>query len=621
VANDTNEETMMNLPRFVAGVAIVAAATWMQASAAQTFQKTFNVPGAITTACCTGYSYGFTGVINDPELTGNVAITSISVSAVANITSPDLINNAGLDWEVFIGPAAFGLPVGQVTASSVYPGNIFAPSSVQLRFAEISQGAAGGVMTFNGTYNFQTNLLTTNAQTMIFKAAAAAPLDLSNGLVLQAFLWSGALGSNITWTNISVTVAGTGGSPVACAVDPIAPVTDPVAQAFENSAPNAPTAALLPPDVQGILSDRMTSNVFLLALQTRQVVSRVSGYRPPAYQVHLHNIRETCTALTQAIRQDPAQKAACQDVRNQVEAEIAYHQPWAKVDANGCPAVNKAEHSLHSLFPALALDMGVAGLTAAQQVVLDHDAASFGLHRPCPSKAHYTLSGGKCDEVVKATAHSPIDIVVIDPLGRKVGFDSVSGNVVNELGESAWYSGRGSEPQFIEIGDVVPGTYTVRGIGTQTGPYQLELTRESEEGDRLASKTTSGTTTPGGQVELTIAAPVTVAIDIRPGGTPNSINPNNVGVIPVAILSSADFDAVANVETSSLTFGSTGFEHSLGFCDPGQDVNGDGISDLVCHFVTSATNFGPNDTQGVLQGTLRDGRSIYGIDWVNIVPK
>jgi hypothetical protein len=50
--------------------------------------------------------------------------------------------------------------------------------------------------------------LVTNAQTAIFKGAASSSLDLSNGLFIQAFIWSGALGSNITWSNISVTVTG-----------------------------------------------------------------------------------------------------------------------------------------------------------------------------------------------------------------------------------------------------------------------------------------------------------------------------------------------------------------------------------------------------------------------------
>ena len=46
---------------------------------------------------------------------------------------------------------------------------------------------------------------------------------------------------------------------------------------------------------------------------------------------------------------------------------------------------------------------------------------------------------------------------------------------------------------------------------------------------------------------------MTVAIDIKPGSFPNSINIKSKGVIPVAVLSTTDFDA------SSVLAGSAGF--------------------------------------------------------------
>ena len=45
-----------------------------------------------------------------------------------------------------------------------------------------------------------------------------------------------------------------------------------------------------------------------------------------------------------------------------------------------------------------------------------------------------------------------------------------------------------------------------------------------------------------------------VVIDIKPGSFPNSINPKNKGVIPVAILTTATFDATT-VDPLSVTFG------------------------------------------------------------------
>jgi hypothetical protein len=62
-------------------------------------------------------------------------------------------------------------------------------------------------------------------------------------------------------------------------------------------------------------------------------------------------------------------------------------------------------------------------------------------------------------------------------------------------------------------------------------------------------------------------AVVPVRIDIKPGSFPNSIKLSSQGNIPVAILSSSTFNAPANVDKTSLTFGATGNEKSFAFCD------------------------------------------------------
>lgn len=112
---------------------------------------------------------------------------------------------------------------------------------------------------------------------------------------------------------------------------------------------------------------------------------------------------------------------------------------------------------------------------------------------------------------------------------------------------------------------------------------------------------------------------ITVPIDIKPGENPAPINPKSRGTIPIAILSSAAFDAVTQVDQASLTFGRTGSEKSLAFCSGPQDVNGDGLWDLVCHFDTPMTGFQAGNTVGVLHGKTVDGNAIMGTDSVLIV--
>ena len=124
------------------------------------------------------------------------------------------------------------------------------------------------------------------------------------------------------------------------------------------------------------------------------------------------------------------------------------------------------------------------------------------------------------------------------------------------------------------------------------------------------------------QVTVTVTVPTyDVTVDIKPGSYPNSINPRSKGTIPVAILSSMDFDAPTEVDTESLTFGPTGDEESLAFCSPSsEDVNDDGYVDLVCHFYTQMTGFECGDEKGILKGQTVDETPVEGSESVRIVP-
>jgi len=111
-----------------------------------------------------------------------------------------------------------------------------------------------------------------------------------------------------------------------------------------------------------------------------------------------------------------------------------------------------------------------------------------------------------------------------------------------------------------------------------------------------------------------------VSIDVKPGSEANPINATSKGKIPVAILSTADFDALSMVDTTSLTFGKTGVEPSLAFCsNESEDVNEDGLFDLVCHFYTQDTGFQIGDTEGILKGQTVDGIPVEGSDSVIVV--
>jgi 6-phosphogluconolactonase len=118
--------------------------------------------------------------------------------------------------------------------------------------------------------------------------------------------------------------------------------------------------------------------------------------------------------------------------------------------------------------------------------------------------------------------------------------------------------------------------------------------------------------------------PTTVKIKIMPGEDNDSdkddrINPKSHGKIRVAVLSSSTFNAPAQVDMTSLTFGHTGNEPSLASCNTHrEDVNHDHMPDLVCHFEIKKANFQKGDTIGILKGTLLDKTPIQGTAPVHI---
>ncbi|VUX56277.1 exported protein of unknown function [uncultured Woeseiaceae bacterium] len=115
-----------------------------------------------------------------------------------------------------------------------------------------------------------------------------------------------------------------------------------------------------------------------------------------------------------------------------------------------------------------------------------------------------------------------------------------------------------------------------------------------------------------------------IAINIKPGGSPNSINPRSRGKIPLVILTtntadgdSSNFDAL-QVDASTVRFGPAQAEiaHSSGHAE---DVDSDGDLDLVLHFSTQSTGITCGMTTATLIGKTFGGESIFGTDSVKTV--
>ena len=108
---------------------------------------------------------------------------------------------------------------------------------------------------------------------------------------------------------------------------------------------------------------------------------------------------------------------------------------------------------------------------------------------------------------------------------------------------------------------------------------------------------------------------VEVSVDIKPGSYPNSINIKSKGKVPVAILTTDDFDAY-DVDPDTVTFaGANPLRWKM------EDVDNDGDHDMLLHFKTQELNLTKDSTEAALKGETIGGIPITGTDSVIIVPK
>ena len=178
-----------------------------------------------------------------------------------------------------------------------------------------------------------------------------------------------------------------------------------------------------------------------------------------------------------------------------------------------------------------------------------------------------------------------------------------------------------ADPLFVDAGGgdyhLEPGSPCI-DAGSNDAPDLPEYDFEGD--DRVLDGDGDGTfVVDMGVDEFVFSGPpvLEVEIDIRPGSDQNVINLGSGGVVPVAILTTADFDAATVRPASVRLAGAQPRRWTL------EDVDRDGDLDLLLNFRIQELDLDESSTEATLTGETfphAGGLRIEGTDAVRIIP-
>ena len=100
----------------------------------------------------------------------------------------------------------------------------------------------------------------------------------------------------------------------------------------------------------------------------------------------------------------------------------------------------------------------------------------------------YYEHGETMSSALSLCAQSPVNVMITDPYGRRVGYLPEYDIVVNEI-PGAFYSGPQAEPEEIAIPHPILGVYVTTISGTGSGEFNITMTSATSNGSRIDLET------------------------------------------------------------------------------------------------------------------------------------
>jgi hypothetical protein len=196
-----------------------------------------------------------------------------------------------------------------------------------------------------------------------------------------------------------------------------------------------------------------------------------------------------------------------------------------------------------------------------------------------------------------------------DPATAEAAVDAING----ELNESGYAALDNDHPEFI------PLFYVYTDVATKAGFAGCD-TRfipgcNTSEGWQKISMMPPEPGLGDGSLGATYFTPaLSIAIDVRPNNAGNKVFPNKSGKLPVALLSSAEFNAV-QVNPASLKFGSG--EAAITEVPDIEDVDGQFGADMVARFNVQDAGIFCGDSDVTLAGETYAGEPFASTDSID----